>query len=225
MAFRRIPKGRLDEPIPMPRHMDQPQQVSAVMDLIACHECDALHHRRPMARGEKAHCVRCGSVLYRRSRLRPDQLLPLVITALITFAMANCFPIVDLQVQGNHNNTTLFGSIVALWKEGRVIVASLVFATTMLFPMVDLLTMLALLVLSRRGRPVRLWRFVQDLRPWGMIEVFMLGVLVALIKLSHLASVVPGAALWSFAALTVLLATILSFDPISLWDDPGSPPP
>jgi len=100
-----------------------------------------------------------------------------------------------------------------------MLVATLVFATTLLFPLVDLLSMLALLLLVRRGRPALLWRFVLALRPWSMIEVFMLGLLVALVKLSHMAHVLPGVALWAFAVLTVLLAVILSFDPRTLWDD------
>ena len=190
-------------------------------DLIACPECDALHYRRALARGEKACCVRCGAVLFRHSHLKANQLLPLVIGALITFVIANTFPIVDLEVQEQSNSATLVGSILALWDEGRQLVAILVFATTLLFPLVDLLAMLTLLILQfRHHRSARLWRFVQALRPWGMIEVFMLGVLVSLVKLSHLAQVLPGAALWAFATLTVLLAIIVSFDPRSLWDLP-----
>jgi len=193
--------------------------------LVACPECDALHRRRSLARGERARCVRCRALLYRHSPLRPQQMLPLVLGALVTFVIANGFPIVDLQVQGQSNSATLFGSILALWGEGRQLVAVLVFATTLLFPLVDLLSMLTLLLLSGHSRPAALWRFVQTLRPWGMIEVFMLGTLVALVKLSHLAHVLPGAALWAFAALTVLMAAILSFDPRSLWDGPeGSEP-
>ena len=192
-----------------------------VESLVACPECDALHRRRPLMRGDKARCVRCGTVLYRNPRLRPDQLLPLVACALVTFGIANFFPIVDLHVQGLHSSSTLFGSIRALWGEERQMVAGLVFATTLLFPLVDLSAMLALLLMSRLGRPAALWRFVQALRPWGMIEVFMLGVLVALVKLSHLAHVLPGVALWAFAALTILMAIILSFDPRSLWDHPN----
>ena len=189
--------------------------------LIACPECDALHRRRPLTRGDKARCVRCGAVLYRYPRLRPDQMLPLVVCAMVTFVIANFFPIVDLHVQGLHSSSTLFGGIRALWGEERRMVAALVFATTLLFPLIDLSAMLALLLLSRRGRPAPLWRFVQALRPWGMIEVFMLGVLVALVKLSHLAHVLPGVALWAFAALTIQMAIILSFDPRSLWDHPS----
>jgi paraquat-inducible protein A len=189
--------------------------------LVACPECDALHRRRPLRRGDKARCVRCGTVLYRNPRLRPDQILPLVVCALVTFGIANVFPIVDLHVQGLHSSSTLFGSILALWGEERQMVAALVFATTLLFPLVDLSAMLALLLLSRLGRPAPLWRFVQALRPWGMIEVFMLGVLVALVKLSHLAHVLPGVALWAFAVLTILMVIILSYDPRSLWDHPN----
>ncbi len=189
--------------------------------LVACKECDALHRRQPISRGEKARCVRCGAVLYRHPRLSPDQVLALAAGALILFVIANVCPIVELQVQGVRNSATLFGSILALWREGRQPVAALVFATTTLFPLVDLLALPALVLLSRRGRSARLWRLLQAVRPWGMIEVFMLGVLVALVKLSHLARVLPGVALWAFAALTVLLAIILSFDPRSLWDHPG----
>jgi paraquat-inducible protein A len=191
--------------------------------LAACAECDALHRRRALARGEKARCIRCGAVLYRRPYLRAEQLLPVVIAALVTFVIANSFPIIDLQIQGQRSGASLFGSILALWGEGRRLIAALVFATTLLFPLIDLLAMLVLLLPSRHGRRASLWRFVQALRPWGMIEVFMLGVLVSLVKLSHLAHVLPGVALWAFAVLTVLMAVILSFDPRSLWENPEGP--
>jgi len=206
----------------MTRTPGRPYQASPDQSgrLVSCPECDALHRHRSLVRGEKARCIRCHAILYRHPSLRPDQLLPLVIGALITFVIANGFPIVNLEVQGLSNSATLFGSILALWGEGRQLVAVLVFATTLLFPLIDLLAMLALLLLSRHGRPAALWRFVQALRPWGMIEVFMLGVLVALVKLSHLAQVLPGVALWAFGVLTLLLALILSFDPRSLWDRP-----
>lgn len=106
--------------------------------------------------------------------------------------------------------------------------AALVFATTQLFPLLDLLTTLALLgAISTHMSPRPVWfapllRFVSGLRPWGMIEVFMLGVIVALVKLSHIAHVLPGIALWAFGVLTLLLAVILSTDPRTLWDQPDA---
>ncbi len=194
--------------------------------LGACPECDALYQRRPIKRGETALCARCGAKLYSLSRLTPDQMLGLVTGALLVYLIANAYPIVNLKVQGLSNSATLFGSIIALWREGREPMAVLVFATTQMFPLFDLIATLCLLGAAVHyksgGRPqwfATLLRFVLHLRPWGMVEVFMLGVLVALVKLSHLAHVLPGVALWAFGALTVLLATILTFDLRSLWDD------
>lgn len=197
------------------------------LPLIACHDCDALYRKVPLAPGETARCSRCGAVLYRRSRLAPDQVLALVAAALLTLAIANATPIVGLQVQGAENSATLIGSILALWREGRIAVGVLAALTTLVFPAAELIALGAVLVLIRR-RPrsplvAPLLRAILAVRPWGMIEVFMLGVLVALVKLSHLARVLPGTALWAFAALTVLMAAILSFDLDSLWDE-WSPP-
>ncbi|EPY03069.1 paraquat-inducible protein A [Magnetospirillum fulvum] len=200
-------------------------------ELSACPECDALYRKRRLNRGETARCPRCGARLYGRARLGPDQMLGLVTGALLTFIIANAYPIVVMQVQGVSNSATLSGSILTLWSEGRRLMAVLVFATTQLFPLLDLVAMTALLsvaVRTRRGgvrRPgwfAPLLRFLQSMRPWGMTEVFMLGVLVALVKLSNMAHVLPGVALWAFGALTIMLAAILSFDLRSLWDEAES---
>lgn len=192
----------------------------------ACPHCDALHQRPVLRRGEKALCRRCGSVLLRRHRLPPQQILALVATALILFAISNVFPIVELQVQGLRNSATLWGSIAALWREDRELMAILVCATTQAFPLLDLLCLLALLGASARPGPRPRWfspllRFSQELRPWGMVEVFMLGVVVSLVKLSSMARILPGTALWSFALLTVALAFVLSFHPRQLWHEPS----
>ncbi|MDE1146126.1 MAG: paraquat-inducible protein A [Azospirillaceae bacterium] len=190
--------------------------------LVACPECDALHRRRALAPGTKARCVRCRAVLYRRSYLDLDHQLALVTAAILTYMIANCYPIVDLRIQGRLNSATLAGSVLSLWQEGRESVAVLVFVTTLLFPLIDLGALLVLLLLIRRGRPAAafspLLRFLQALRPWGMIEVFMLGIVVSLVKLSNMAQVLPGIALWAFGTLTVLLAVILSMDLHNLWD-------
>ncbi len=151
-------------------------------------------------------------------------MLAVVAGTLLTFLLANAFPIVDLEVQGIRNGTTVLGSILALWSEGRQPVAMLVFVTIVLFPLIDLSAVLALFVLAAQPRRPEaafalLFRCVRALRPWGMIEVFLLGILVTLVKLSHMAHVVPGIALWAFAALTVLMAVVVSFDLRSLWLD------
>eukprot|EP01035_Chromulina_nebulosa_P060417 gene60417-82666_t len=138
------------------------------------------------------------------------------------FAIANLFPIVEIELQGLRSQTTLAGAVVALSAEGMSVVALLVLATTILFPFLQLCILAYLLVpLSREHRPVGfalLVRAMQSLRPWGMIEVFLLGVLVAIVKLSSMATVVPGPALWAFVALTVMLTAVLSFNPGAFWE-------
>jgi len=103
-----------------------------------------------------------------------------------------------------------------------MVVALLVLATTILFPLLQLCILVYLLIpLRREHRPLGfaiLVRLMQSLRPWGMIEVFLLGVLVAVVKLSSMATVVPGPALWAFVALTVTLTAVLSFNPGAFWE-------
>ncbi|EIJ45809.1 paraquat-inducible A protein [Herbaspirillum sp. GW103] len=190
-------------------------------DLIVCEECDAVYQRMTLGEREVARCLRCGAELERDTGRRLQHLLPLTIAALILFVIANAFPIVTIELQGLSSQTTLIGAVVALTRDGMSEVALLVLATTLLFPLIQLGVLLYLLLPGgRQSRPpgfVLLLRLMQVARPWGMIEVFMLGVLVALIKLSNMAEVIPGPALWSFGGLTVLLTVVVSFNPRYLW--------
>jgi paraquat-inducible protein A len=190
-------------------------------DLIVCEECDAVYHRPRLGAGEVARCLRCDAELDRDTGRRLERLLPMTVGALILFVIANAFPIVTIELQGLSSDTTLLGAVLALAHDGMSEVAMLVMATTLLFPLVQMLVLFYLLLPSSRlARPpgfVLLLRLMQAARPWGMVEVFMLGILVALIKLSNMAEVIPGPALWSFGALTVLLTVLVSFNPRYIW--------
>lgn len=190
--------------------------------LIACPHCDALYRRPELGRGERARCARCGAPLYREAiKLDPDRLLALVIAAAITLVIANLSPVVRLNAGGITQSTSLIGSIGVLWNDGRALTAMLAFATTIAFPVAELAAFTVLLILIKRapGSPhvAALLRGIQAVRPWGMTEVFMLGIVVALVKISHTAQVIPGAALFAFAALTILLTVIISYDLKALW--------
>lgn len=190
-------------------------------DLIVCEECDAVYQRPRLGRCEIARCQRCNAELDRDTGNRLERLLPLTVGALVLFVIANVFPIVTIELQGLSSDTTLIGAVMALTRDGMSEVALLVTATTLLFPLIQMLVLFYLLLPSSRlARPpgfVLLLRLMQAARPWGMIEVFMLGILVALIKLSNMAEVIPGPALWSFGALTVLLTVVVSFNPRYIW--------
>jgi len=150
----------------------------------------------------------------------------LTVASLVLFVVANIFPIVEIQLGGVHSETTLLGAVYTLAGEGRAMVAVIVMATTILFPLVQMTVLVYLLVpTTQPGPPMGfdwLVRSIQSMRPWGMIEVFLLGVLIAIVKLSSMATILPGAALWAFIALALLLTAVLSFDPRILWDGRGS---
>ncbi|CAG9164992.1 Intermembrane transport protein PqiA [Cupriavidus laharis] len=204
-----------------------PQDAGTLRGLVACEYCDAVYERAGLSRGERALCVRCGGQLYRESAHAYRRLLPLVITALILFLISNAFPIVEMDLKGVRTQTTLWGAVQALYADHMALVAALVFATTILFPLSEMLMMAYLLVpMAGHRMPAgfdRIVRGIRQTRPWGMIEVFMIGVLVTLVKLSTMAQVLPGIALWSFGALVVVLAAMLSFDPRDLWQYLESP--
>ncbi|SEF12768.1 paraquat-inducible protein A [Burkholderia sp. WP9] len=191
-------------------------------ELIGCPECDMLFHKRALPYRTAAKCTRCGAMLYPSLSANLDKVCAITLAALITFLIAQAFPIVELETNGILTETTLIGAIVVLWNENMEAIAFMVFCAAILFPFVELVAMLYLFVPLRAGFvPVgfdRVLRAILFVRPWGMIEVFMLGVLVTLVKMGSIARVIPGPALFAFGALTLLIALILALDPRALWD-------
>jgi paraquat-inducible protein A len=199
--------------------------MQVVPELIACEECDAIYRRPTLGRKEVARCRCCGAELDRDTGGLGRHVLPLAIAGLIMYIIANAFPIVEMELRGFVSRTTLIGSVLALYTEGMPLVALLVLATTILFPLIQLLALIYLLTSpsmsgKRSGYPIAvnvLARLIQSLRPWVMVEVFLLGAIVAFVKMTSIATVLPGVALWAFGALTFLLTSVLSFNPRHIW--------
>lgn len=194
-----------------------------MQSLLACPECDLLQRAAPAGAGMLVRCRRCDTVLHRPGGHELDKPLAYTLAAGILFLIANAFPIVGLDLQGQSTAATLFGTTQALYEQNMTMLAALVFFTTILVPAVQLAAMSYLLVPLRLGRvphglPLAL-RIVQAVRPWGMIEVFILGLLVSLVKLAGMANVEPGLALWSFGGLLFLIAAaVASFEPRAIWE-------
>jgi paraquat-inducible protein A len=191
--------------------------------LTACHECDLLQREPILPPGGVATCRRCHATLFRHTPDSLDRGLAYTLGAAILFIVANVFPIVGLEVQGNLNASSLYGAVETIWNNDMEGVAALVFATTILIPAVEISLMLYVLLPLKFGRlPGELrpiLRILQSVRPWSMTQVFILGVLVALVKLGHLAHVVPGVALWAFGGLIlVMTAAIANFNMHELWN-------
>lgn len=192
-------------------------------DYIACEVCDTLHHKHHLIGLATARCTRCGSTLYRHVGLRSaDRELAIAFASLIVFLIANAFPIVELETNGLTTRTTLIGAVINLINGDRTLIAALVALVTIVFPFVEMMALIYLLMPLRLGRKPRgfdrVLRTIQAVRPWGMIEVFMLGVLITVVKMTSIARVIPEISMFAFGALTFLIAALVTFDPRDLWD-------
>ena len=195
----------------------------ARLTLIACHECDLLHREIDLPPGRTARCGRCGATLYRTAGRSIDHTLALTLTAVVVFILANVYPIIGLQIQTMRNDTSLLSAVHTLWLQEMKIVALLVFFTTFLVPLVQLGVIAHILLAIKLGRKPAgfglIMRMLQHFNPWGMVEVFIIGVIVALVKLTHYGSLIPGIALWSLGVLTLLLAaTASAFNIHDIWE-------
>jgi len=190
--------------------------------LLACPQCDLLQKHAHSAPQSGGRCRRCGAVVAHPRHASIDRPLALALTCAQVFVLANVFPLVSMNVHGDIISTTMPRAVWALYQHQMTGLALLVFLTTLLAPGIQIATILTLLIglRFRRGQRhfARLFRLVETIRVWGMIDVLMLGILVSLVKLAALATVVPGVALWSFGALLVLLALLSSsFSTRDLW--------
>jgi paraquat-inducible protein A len=143
-----------------------------------------------------------------------DAAIALAICALVLFFLSNAYPLVGIQSNGSSRDTTLIGAAFSLYQQGHAGLAILVFITTVLGPLLQIVTLLYLLVPLRCGRQAAgqstVFRLLTQIRPWIFVEVFMLGALVALVRLSQFARVIPGVAIWSCGLLMFALAALTS---------------
>jgi len=209
--------------------VDRQPAVRAHPELVACEECDAVYTRRSLSAGELARCARCASVLGRGHLLAVDGQLALASGALVVFVLGNVSDIVTLDLRGVHSQVTLWESIWFTWLSGQQVVALLAGATAFAFPLAVILLRLYVLTPLAAGRRVR--GFVPAMRAlrwvtrWSMVEVFLFGTLVAIVKIAGLASVVPGVGIFSFGVLTLLLAANQAAGLHGIWHRAATLPP
>jgi paraquat-inducible protein A len=191
-------------------------------DLIVCAQCDLLHRRTELTLGSHAHCLRCHAPLCAATPPSFDTPLALALSGLVMLVVAHVNPVFGIDLQGHTQSASLWEAAVTLYAQGAWLLSLLVLLTTLVFPAVQLLAMCYLLLPLRKGRIApgfaHTVRTLRAVKPWVMVEVFMLGVCVAVVKLASLADIMPSAGLWSFATLMLLLAaTTASLDHHSLW--------
>lgn len=190
---------------------------------MACHDCDLLHRIPAISEGMTANCCRCGALLARPKRNSLERTLALAITGLILLVMANSFPFLGFKIHGHVRHTLLLTGIQQFYASGMPWLAVLVLFTTVIAPLAQLLALIYILLplkfQHRSPGMFHVFRWMQQLQPWSMMEVFMLGILVSMVKLAKMAQILPDIALFCFMALIFVLAACLaSLDPHMVWE-------
>jgi paraquat-inducible protein A len=191
--------------------------------LIACLHCDLLQRIPELEPGASARCPRCDKELWRRREDSLNRTLALTLSAAVLYVIANSVPMLGLTIVGRDASTTVIGGAQHLWDNGQKIVGVLVLFTAVVAPALQIGLMLAIVLGGMRERPLRwvgtLLRHHPTTRIWSMIEVMMVGVLVALVKIADYATVIPGMALFVLWVLVFVLAGMsASFDSREVWE-------
>jgi paraquat-inducible protein A len=193
--------------------------------IVSCDTCGLVQTVEPLRPGTAAECVRCGSfVAARTSARRLEVVAALSLAALVLYVPANIFPIMKMYMYGAYSESTVWDGIVLLMQYDQWLVAVIVFLASMVIPLVKLAGLFSLVVTVRMGwgRRLRsrtsLYKFIDAIGPWAMLDVFLLAVLVALVKLNTWAKVIPGPGLVAFTAVVVLtMLASAAFDPKLIW--------
>ena len=193
-----------------------------MLPVTVCPACDLAHRNITPVLSGRTRCARCRAPLHRPQDAAIDTAIALAVSALVLLWLANTYPLVAIHVNGSSRSTTLMGAALGLYGQGYETLAGLVFLTTIVNPLLQIVTLLYVLLPLRRRRNAygqnTAIRLITRVRPWSFIEVFMLGSLVALVRLAKFAHVVPGLALLCCVLLMLCLSALTSVtSPEQLW--------
>jgi paraquat-inducible protein A len=195
--------------------------------LLVCHECHKLNKQEPDSR--RQFCSRCGGVIHAR---RPDSLVrtwALLLTAAILYIPANLLPIMTVNSLGKGQSDTIMSGIVELANLGMLPIAAVVFIASILVPIFKMVGISLLLYSVQRHQPMSvrrrivMYRFIEWIGRWSMLDIFVIAILVAVVRFGSLASIEPGLGAMAFASVVILtMLAALTFDPRLIWDNTES---
>lgn len=205
----------------MPKFADGDWNLRPI--LVACPECDVLNQVPELAPGESACCVRCDRTLSRNPRDSIRRSIALTWTGIILYLIACVFPFLSFGKAGIFAHTRLVTGIVGLYHEGMYFLAAAISFTIIIVPIFSLCSLCYLLLPLqanlRLPGAAGVLRLLHRLQPWNMVEIFVIGIIVAAVKLAKMASLEPGLAAWALLALMFVLAWIsASLEPRLVWE-------
>jgi len=199
-----------------------PEKQQGDGEVRVCSECDLVHHHVPVRRGQTAYCRRCGKTLYRGHTFALERSLAFAVCGLAFFAVANVAPLLVFTMQGNSNSNLLIDGGLEFLKTDFWFLGILVLFASVIAPFLLLCVIVVMVTPVLMGRaPMMsgvLFRAYAHLRPWAMGEIFIIGIIVAYVKLSDFADVFVGTALFGFMGMVISsVLALLYLDPRELW--------
>jgi len=191
--------------------------------IVCCHECDELCRVKEPNRSGRFNCPNCGALLFRHRQGMIEKMYAYSIAALILFAVTNYFPFLSFHIAGNVSHANFFTSIVYLFEEHEWLLGTAVLMTTIVIPMLDIGLALLLFGPLHHNRLPRYATFAMKIltysAPWAMLDVFLIGVLVSMVKLVKMGTIIPGISLWAFVVLVFILAAMhATVNPHMVWE-------
>ena len=189
----------------------------------ACHFCDTLHRSLPLDEGSAARCVRCGALLYQNRPASLTRASAFSLAALLLMVLVHAFPFLIMDAATMRRNLTLTGAATALIHEDAPLLGASIILFTMVTPLMlagGMIYVCLPLIFGRAAPGANFaakWMYRSE--PWNMVEVFLLGVLVSLLKLVKVADVHFGIGFWAFAGVMLCMAAaVAGIDREELWD-------
>jgi paraquat-inducible protein A len=195
--------------------------TAASLDMTVCHACGTVWREA----GDGEHCARCDATLHRRQPNSIQRTWAFLIAACILYIPANLMPVMITSTLLDEQRDTIMSGIVYFWVSGAWGLAAVVFIASFLVPLFKL-TAMVLMVLSAQNRSTwrllqraRLYRIVEFIGRWSMLDVFVVALLAGLVQIQGFATITAGPGVAAFASVVVLtMLASLSFDPRLAWD-------
>jgi len=202
-------------------------QTAMQLGLQHCECCGLVS--RPAPGAEEGHCPRCGKHLEFRKKDSLNRTLAFLIAAAICYIPANVLPIMNTQTLGHNESDTIMQGVIFLWSPTGWPLSIIILCASILIPSAKIGAMLYLVITVKRGsiqtpgQRVRLFRIVEAIGRWSMVDVFVVTFTAALVQLQPLMSVAPGPGIFFFTAVVVLtMLAVEEFDPRLIWDPTSS---
>jgi paraquat-inducible protein A len=208
-----------------PHDTSAPAASAARLGLLGCHACGLVS--RASHEGHEQRCPRCGAQLHFRKPASISRTWALLIAAMILYVPANLLPMMKTSSLFGSQSDTIMSGVVYFWTSGSWYLALIIFFASIMVPLLKMLALVLLLVSVQwrsswqQEQRARLYRLVEFIGRWSMLDIYVVAVIVALVQLKALATIEPGPGAIAFGGVVVLtMFSAMAFDPRLIWDSP-----